>query len=149
MTNDWRDSIAGARMQVDQQFQSRIQQSQFTSQEWGLIMTAIEFDIERPDDPDRAQLVADTSQLDQILPELDRIQQEMGGTGGTGPGSSPGGIVEQFKDLLSPSSNSSNGGGDREAAATALAEEYARDLQTYLEKRGRWEDIRTAASRQR
>jgi hypothetical protein len=153
MSDDWRDQLAGARMQVDQQFQSRLEQSQFTNQEWGLVMTAVDFDIEQPGDPDRAELVADTSQLDQIIPELDRIQQEMGGGMGGGAsrsGSGSGGIVARFKDFLGGFSADSSGNDEEQmAAATVLVEEYATDLQTHLEEQGRWADIREAAARQR
>jgi hypothetical protein len=153
MSDDWRDQLAGARMQVDQQFQSRLEQSQFTNQEWGLVMTAVDFDIEQPGDPDRAELVADTSQLDQIIPELDRIQQEMGGGMGGGAsrsGSGSGSIVARFKDFLGGFSADSSGNDEEQmAAATVLVEEYATDLQTHLEEQGRWADIREAAARQR
>ncbi|PSQ58609.1 MAG: hypothetical protein BRD23_06385 [Halobacteriales archaeon SW_9_67_25] len=148
MSEDWRDQLAGARMQVDQQFQSRLEQSEFTNQEWGLIMTAVEFDIEHPGDPDRAEMVADTSQLDQIFPELDRLKEQMGGPMGGGADSgSSGGVLGAFKDLLGGVSGGGSGGTDRERmdAAMDMAEEYATDLQAYLEKRGRWEEIRQAA----
>ena len=125
MSDDWRDQLAGARMQVDQQFQDRLEQSQFTNQEWGLIMTAVEFEIDQPGEADRAELVANTSQLDQIVPELDRIQQEMGGAmGQSGSGGGAGGIIGQFKEFLGGLSGGSSGQNDEEqmAAATALVE---------------------------
>ncbi|MEF8783287.1 MAG: DUF5799 family protein [Haloarculaceae archaeon] len=149
MSDDWRDQLAGARMQVDQQFQDRLEQSQFTNQEWGLIMTAVEFEIEQPGESERAELVANTSQLDQIVPELDRISQEMGGAMGASGSGSTGGIIGQFKDFLGGFSGSSTSESNQEqmAAATALVEEYAEQLQGYLEKRDRWEEIRTAAAR--
>jgi len=153
MSNDWRDQLAGARMQVDQQFQNRLERSEFTNQEWGLIMTAVEFDIEHPGDPDRAEMVADTSQIDQIFPELERLKDQMGGPmGGGGDSGSSGGVLGAFKDLLGGFSGGGGGGGtdqERMDAATDMAQEYATDLQAYLEKRGRWEEIRQAADSQR
>jgi hypothetical protein len=150
MSDDWRDQLAGARMQVDQQFQDRLERSEFTNQEWGLVMTAVEFDVEHPEDGDRATLVADTSQLDQIIPELDRIQQEMGGAAPGGDSGSSGGIVGRFKEYLGGLADGSSGGNDEErmAAARELADEYATDLQAYLEQRGRWENIREAAGQE-
>ncbi len=152
MADDWRDQLAGARMQVDQQFQERLEQSNFSNQEWGLIMTAVEFEVEHPGDPDDAELVADTSRLDQIFPELERLQDQMGGPMGGGAGSeSSGGVLGAFKDLLGGFSGSGSGAGtdqERMDAAAVMAEEYATDLQAYLEKRGRWENIREAAHRQ-
>ena len=151
MSDDWRDQLAGARMQVDQQFQDRLEQSQFTNQEWGLIMTAIEFEVEHATDPDQAELVPNTSQLDQIVPELDRIQREMGGAmRPQESASSSGGILGRFKQYLGGLSTNASGQSNEErmAAATVLVEEYATDLQAYLEKRDRWDDIREAAARQ-
>ncbi len=150
MADDWRDQLAGARMQVDQQFQDRLEQSEFTNQEWGLIMTAVEFEVTQPGDPDRAELVADTSQLDQIVPELERLQNQMGGPMAGGRSSeSSSGVLGVFKDLLGGISDSSSGRNDeRMDAATVMVEEYATDLQAHLEKRGRWENIRQAADRQ-
>ncbi|MFT4921403.1 MAG: hypothetical protein ACI8XM_000600 [Haloarculaceae archaeon] len=146
MTDDWRDQLAGARMQVDQQFQSKVEQSQFNSQEWGLIMTAVKFDVEQPDSPEQARLVANTTKVAQIIPELERIQTEMGGQMQEG-GSSGGGIVDKFKQYFSSSDSGANKA-EQKAAATSLAEEYATDLQTYLEKRDRWDEIRQAAAEQ-
>jgi len=149
MSETWRDQLAGARMQVDQQFRDRLDQSRFTNQEWGLIMTAIEFEIERADDPDQAQLVADTSKLDQIVPELDRVQEQMGGA--MRPTDTPtdtGGLFGKLKQYLGGlSTNGSEGSDDeRMAAAAVLVEEYTDSLQTHLEERGRWEEIRQIAT---
>jgi aryl-alcohol dehydrogenase-like predicted oxidoreductase len=57
MSDKWTDMLAGARMQVDQQFQSRLERSEFTNQEWGLVMTAVEFEIQNADDPENARAV--------------------------------------------------------------------------------------------
>ncbi|MFB6256979.1 MAG: DUF5799 family protein, partial [Haloplanus sp.] len=38
--SEWTDTIVRDRMTVDQEFDERVRQSAFTSQEWGLIMTA-------------------------------------------------------------------------------------------------------------
>jgi hypothetical protein len=151
MADDWRDQLAGARMQVDQQFQDRLEQSQFTNQEWGLIMTAVEFDVNSPGDPDQAELVADTSQLDQIVPELERLQGQMGGPMGQQQNrGSSGGVFGVFKRLLGGfSSDSEEQDQERMDAATVMAEEYATDLQAHLESRGRWDTIRQAARQQR
>ncbi len=147
MSNGWRDQLAGARMQVDQQFTDRILNSQFTNQEWGLIMTAVEFDIERPADPEDATLVADTENLPQILPELENLPQGMGGAPQRESGSSGGGLFSGIRNALGLGA----GGSDRVdqeklAAARELVEAYAVELQQHLEDQGRWEMLCERAS---
>lgn len=140
MSNGWRDQLAGARMQVDQQFNDRIVNSQFSNQEWGLIMTAVEFDIESPEKRDEAQLVARTENISQIIPELENLPQGMGGApGGSSWGS---GLVSSLRNALGFGNGSASGGdAEMERAATELVEEYALELQNYLEEQGRWEEI--------
>lgn len=147
MSNAWRDQLAGARMQVDQQFNDRVMNSQFSSQEWGLIMTAVEFEIEAPESPETAQLTANTEKIEQILPELENLPQGMGGVPG-GDSNSGGGFLDSVKGALGLS-ESGGGGVDQDdlAAATALVEEYATELQTHLEGSGRWESVCAAAAK--
>src|SRR6056297_1606497 len=97
MTTDWQDHLAGARMQVDQQFEQRVRDSRFSSQEWGLIMTAVEFEVRSADDPDSARLVADTDKLGAVVPELGKIQEEMGGAPRPPSGSSGGGLFGRLR----------------------------------------------------
>jgi hypothetical protein len=149
----WTDQLAGARMQVDQQFAERVRNSQFSNQEWGLIMTAVEWEIRNVEDPEAAELVADTSNVADIIPELDKIQQQMGGGGNPmgGGGEDSGGLgdrVRQFFDTLTGNGSGSSDT-ERQNAAEALVQEYARELQAFLEKRERWEDIRQTAAEER
>lgn len=149
MENNWTDRLAGARMRVDQQFQDRLAESEFTNQEWGLIMTAVEFEVEYADDPERARLIANKEKIEEIIPELQNIQHEMGGSPRPVDSAPTGdGIFGRFKQYLhqlrpeKPAQNDS----ERVAEARLLVDEYAHDLQTFLEKRGRWEEIRQAAA---
>ena len=146
----WTDRIVGARMTVDQEFTSRIVESQFSSQQWSLIMTATEFEIEHPDDPDRARIVANTEKVEQIIPELENVGTGMGMGGqpqGQQAGSSSGGVLGSIKGALGL------GGGDggdshaeQERAAEQLTQEYADELQSHLESNGRWDSVRQAAA---
>jgi len=137
--NDWTDRIAGARMTVDQQFTDRVEASSFSNQQWGLVMTAVEFDIDGPEDPETARIVADTSKLGSIMPELDKVanQSPMGGPGDTG--GSGGGLLSGVKSIL----GMDGGEGDDERAAEAeqLAQAYAEALQSELESKGRWKSV--------
>jgi hypothetical protein len=146
MSNEWRDRLAGARMQVDQQFDDRVRGSQFTNQEWGLIMTAVEFEIDSPDSPEQAELTANTDNLEQIMPELDNLPQGVAGAP-TGGDDSGGGFLDSVKSALGFSGSDANGVDEDDlAAAKGLVEEYATQLQTHLEEQGRWEEIRSAAA---
>jgi hypothetical protein len=147
----WQDHIVGDRMAVDREFSDRVTASEFSSQEWGLIMTATEFEIVDADDPASARLVADTSKVEQIAPQLDEIKSDMnamapGGGGGSGGSGGSGGIFGSVRDALGL-----GGGGGRDPAevrskADALTGEYARLLQERLENEGRWEEVRLLAA---
>jgi hypothetical protein len=135
----WTDQIAGDRMTVDREFSDRVRESDFTSQEWGLVMAAVVFEFEDADDPVAARVVADTSQVPEIMPELENVRSQVGAAGGAPGGDSGGGVVDSIKGALGL------GGGrdeDRLADAERLADEYAQALQERLEERGKWERVR-------
>jgi len=144
----WEDRIVGARMAADDEFAERVTASEFSRQEWGLVMTAVEFDVEHPEDPERARIVANTEKLHHVMPELDNISRQMGAMGGAGGGGqSGGGLLDSLKSSLG-----FGGGGhdaEREAAAARLAQEYAEVLQGLLEERGSWEEIRSLAAEEK
>jgi len=150
MTN-WQDMIVGDRMTVDEEFSSRVDGSQFSRQEWGLIMTAATFEIENPEDEANAELVADTSQLSSILPELEKIT-EMGPMGVPQQESNTGtGILDSIRDALGLAGNASNGAGHDEQRleeAETLVSAYADALQAHLESEGRWNEVRAAAAKE-
>lgn len=145
---DWTDQLAGARMQVDQQFQEQVRGSRFSNQQWGLIMTAVEWEVRNPEDPETAELVADTSQVTNIIPELDRIQDQMGQASPMGGGGSSGGLGDRIRSLFDSFTSNGSVAADQEriADAESLVQEYARELQAFLEKRERWDEIRRAAA---
>lgn len=133
--------MTGARMQVDREFQQRVQDSRFTNQQWGLIMTAVEFRIENPDTPDEATLVADTGKVEHIIPELENMKQGMGAQPGGGDrDSGGGGLFGRLRGLFGGDSGDEVDPEKLDAAAK-LADEYAGELQAFLEEEGRWENI--------
>jgi hypothetical protein len=145
----WQDLVVGDRMAVDQEFAQRVADSQFTRQEWGLIMTAVEFEIENPGDADRAQVVAETSKVEQVIPELENVRNQMNAMGGAGGGGQTGGggIFDSVKDALGLGGGGGGSGVDQDRldAATRLADEYAGELQQRLESQGKWAQVREAA----
>ncbi|MFC4359946.1 DUF5799 family protein [Halobium salinum] len=147
---DWTDSIVGDRMTVDREFNDRLQSSRFSNQEWGLIMTATEFEIEHADDPDRARIVVNTEKLPQIIPELENVRSQMGamgGGGGSGGGGSSGGGGGGLFDSVKRAFGLGSGDGVKDEeleAAERLTQEYADELQRHLESKGKWEQVRIA-----
>jgi hypothetical protein len=146
MTTDWQEKLVGARMTVDRKFNDRVRGSSLSNSQWGLVMTAVEFDIENADDPESARIVADTSKLKHVLPELENVDDQMGGMGAAPDKSKDGdGMLGGIKSALGL-----GGGGDNtdelEMEAKQLADEYASELQSHLESEGRWEDVRETAA---
>lgn len=144
---DWRDLMVGDRMAVDREFSGRVAESNFSSQEWGLIMTATEFRVVDADDPERARLVADTSKVEQVVPELETLNRRMGAMGpGSGGGESSSGIVGSVKEALGMGDDDGRDTEDVVRRADQLTGEYAKLLQDRLENEGKWERIRSVAA---
>lgn len=139
MTDDWTSMIAGERMQLDQEFADRVEASSFNRQQWGLVMTALEFEIKNPSTPAEATLVPDTSNVPTILPELDNVGQGAQMGGGSPSSGSGGGLLDSVKGAL----GLAGGGGNEERLeeATTLGEEYCERLQERLESSGRWQAV--------
>lgn len=142
---DWTDSIVGDRMTVDRQFNDQIVASEFSNQEWGLIMTATELEIADADDPERARIVANTEKLPQIMPELENVRKQMSQMGGTAEKKgSGGGVVDTIRDALGLGGGGGGNKQERVEAAERLTQEYADQLQQHLESKGKWEQVRVA-----
>jgi hypothetical protein len=148
---NWTDSIVGDRMTVDREFNDRVQASRFSGQEWGLIMTATEFEIENADDEEQARIVANTEKLPQIMPELENIRSQMGAMGGApkesgggGGSSGGGGVFGSIKRAFGLGSGGGGGSDEQLEAAERLTQEYADALQQHLESKGKWNQVRVA-----
>jgi hypothetical protein len=139
---DWTDRIVGDRMTVDREFNDRVMASEFESQEWSLIMTATEFEIENADDPDAARIVARTEKLEGMMPHIEEAgQRQRSMAGGQGSSDGGGGIVDTVKSALGLG-NGSGDSAERLDAAERLVQEYADELQSHLESNGKWEQVR-------
>ena len=146
--SDWTDAIIGERMTVDGKFSDRVAASRFSNAEWDLIMTAAELEIERADDPEAARIVANTENVEAIIPELETIRRQtasMAGQPGGGNRDSAGGLVDSLKQALGFGSDDSETV-DQEALAAAeeLTQAYAEALQAHLEDTGSFERARAA-----
>jgi len=147
----WQDLIVGDRMRVDESFAGEVQRSGFTRSEWGMIMTAVDFEI--VGEGESAELVANTDNVDAILPELDEIVKRMGGYEPESAGSALGNLLSGGGGGILQNVRSSLGlrngvDPERRQEAIRLANDYARALQGHLEERGRWEEIRDLAAEQ-
>jgi len=148
----WRDQMVGERMAVDQEFSGRIADSELSNQEWGMIMTAVSFEIENSADPEKARLVADTSKVEHVIPEMEKLQDAsgMGMPGGAAGGSrgsgGSGGFLGSVKDALGLGGDDDGTDDEVLARADALTREYAGKLQTRLEDNGKWTGIRKQAA---
>ncbi|WP_435358677.1 DUF5799 family protein [Haloarchaeobius sp. DFWS5] len=145
MANRWTDHIVGERMTVDKEFTQDVLDSEFSNQEWDLIMSAVEFEVENAENPDDAHITVDDSNLSAIIPELENIQQQMqamgGASGGNQQSKKSGGLFGSVKDALGMGGGDEERHAEREAAASELASSYAEELQAHLESKGRWEEI--------
>lgn len=147
---DWQDMIVGDRMAVDGEFDPRVDDSRFTRQEWGLIMTATTFEIENPEDGGAAELVANTEELRGMMPEIEKVAEmdPMGGNPADDPDSG-GGVFGSILGALGLGGDGGGPGGvdeEKLEAAEALVAEYAAELQVHLESEGRWDEIRAEAA---
>jgi hypothetical protein len=137
--SDWQNRIVGARMTVDTEYEDRVEASSFSRQEWGLVMTATEFDIEDGDEP---RLYADTEQLADIMPEVEKVAQRTPMSPG-GEQETSDGIIGSVKSALGLGGSGGSGESTEERVREAeqLTQGYARELQRHLEERGSWEDV--------
>jgi len=147
-SDDWTELAMGARMSVDQEFREQVEASEFTHQQWGLVMTAVEFEVENPEDPEAARLVGNTESLSAVLPELDRMADANPMTGGVPDRGGDDGLLDSVKGALGFGGD--DGSNDEMAAAAeTLVEEYARRLQAELERTGQWEHVLAVAAADR
>lgn len=138
---EWERLIIWDRIAVDQQFAGRVEHSQFTTEQWELIMTAVELTIESPEGTPR--LVADTTELPEVIPYLKSLPAQS-----PNAGTDSFGFLSSIRSLFSPSGTPSRGARDDDvlADATALANEYAQVLQSHLEATDKWDDIAEIAA---
>jgi hypothetical protein len=128
---DWYSRAAHERVQVDSSFNSRLRDKPVTAHQWGLLMTAIEFDIVNPEEPERARIVPDVSKVDSVLDQVKEAEDAPNAPAPDSPG-----IVERVKRALGISESED----PYKRAARSLASQYATELQAELEKQGRWEE---------
>ncbi len=146
---DWQDMIIGDRMTVDREFSSRVENSQFSRQEWGLIMTSVTFEIENPDDEAAAEIVADTTKLPGMMPEIEKISEMDPMAGPQNRSNSGGGLLDSLLGALGLGDSGNDVDESRVDTAETLVTAYAEELQAHLEAEGRWDEVRATAAEER
>ena len=131
--NAWEDAIVAERLEADRAFTEQVAASSLSNQSWELVMTAVEFEIEHPEDPKEATLVANTDRLSSVMSAIASIEQRQSGLE-----PSAGGIVDRIRQIFLGGDQATN---DRKRTAEALAKAYAANLQSSIEEAGRWETV--------
>lgn len=139
----WTDQFVGDRMIVDREFSERVVASEFTNQEWGTIMTAVSFEITEPEDPEKATLVANTSDVEHIMPVLAEVDQPA--MGQPTQQQARDGILSRVAKRLGFGEGEEDHTEELEQAK-ALADEYAAAFQDHLEAEGKWEQACSVAA---
>lgn len=132
--SDWQDRLARFRLSADRAFEDRVRDSPLDRRQWDLAMTAVTFRFADADDPDAAELVADTSKVDDVLPEI----RAMGGDDASG-----GDVLGDVKSALGLGEDEDDPLKDEIERLTAA---YADELESVLERENAWGDLRRAAS---
>lgn len=130
----WHDTVIAERLITDREFQDRVFDSPLSNQSWELVMTAVELDVDRPEDHEQARMVADTDKLDNVLPAIRDIEARQGG----GSGRSGSGFVDRLLGSIGLGNGSAQEYRDE---AERLAADYAQAFQRTLEDRGQWETV--------
>lgn len=133
----WTGRIAAERMQTDQEFADRVAASPLSGQQWALVMTAVDFDIDGPEDPETAELTVDARKLPSVMDEIRRIGDRQPGALTSTAADSGGGLLDSVKRAFGLAGTDD----DLRETAEDLASEYASALQTRLEERDRWAEI--------
>jgi len=130
--SDWRDRLARYRLRADREFEDRIREAALDRRQWNLAMTAVTFRFADADDPAAAELVADTTNLDDVLPEMRAVGEE----------DDDGGLLDGVTSAL----GLDDGEDPLKQEAERLVEEYTDELGAILKRENAWDDLRRAAA---
>lgn len=131
------ERLIGYRMTADKSFASRVQESSFSSAEWDLIMSVVDFEIVAASDPDEAQLQPVLDRIDDAiaataeLPPVDQFGQPTQSTPSDG-------LLDRLLGLLRSTDDRDD---ERRHEAEALVSEYAAFLEGLLREDDAWADL--------
>lgn len=135
-SSGWQEMIIADRMAVDREFQERVNESSFSNQGWELVMTAVEFEIVNPEDPDAAHIEVNSEHIDSVLPAMKEAEKALGAPQ-QGGSSFTDKIASELKGFLDRGQDDAK----RKAEAEQLAGEYANVLHSRLQRQGKWEQV--------
>lgn len=133
--DDWENMIIADRMAVDQAFQEQVTASAFSNQAWSLVMTAVDFQIVNPEQPEEAYITVDSAQIDSVLPAMEEAEKALGGS----PKKQS--FTDKIANELRGYLGKNRGDAERRAEAEQLATAYANELHARLERVGKWEAV--------
>ena len=152
----WTDAIIRERMAVDEEFEMNIADSEFTKQEWNIMMSMLDLKITNVDDPENAQVGANMEKLPEILKKMESVEtrpnQSAADTG------EPKGIAGKLRaklfgvkvgDVISFDRGDDEIDAERLQTAEQLVDDYLSNLQSQLETRGSMARACTAYKRNR
>lgn len=132
----WDDHLIGDRMEVDQKFQSHVENAGLSNQSWELIMRAVQFEIVHDQANDEYTIQTQFDRLDSVLPAVAGAQKWEGELTRQEPEQSSG-LFSKLNELLGRSKS----GEDYREQAEDLATAYAEELQEHLVERDKWDEI--------
>lgn len=136
--------LVGHRLAVDQEFATRVRDSEFSSMEWDLIMSSVTFELANPDDPEEAAIVADLEEVWTAIDAIDDLPDRQPGVKPSTPhrGSREPGVLSRLSSSLGLDDVWGGGPSDeRIQSANALVTEYAEVLQIHLKQQHHWEEL--------
>lgn len=131
------ERLIGYRMQADQSFASRVREAGFTSSEWELIMSVVEFEIVDPSTPADAEMRPVMDELDKAIAATDQLSSSNPYEEQPDDGGIAAGFVNSLRGRLGLSEST---GVDRDKAVM-LVSEYAALLEGLLRQESAWADL--------
>lgn len=136
--------LIGHRMYVDNEFNSRVIESNFSNAEWDLIMSVVSFRVDGPEDPESATLYPVTEGLPDAIAATDELHEIHTAPHPT-PSDTAGGridvLVDRIKDVFGLDSYNRRSQDERLQAARSLVSEYAEVLEIHLRQQSQWADL--------
>lgn len=134
------DQLIGHRMAVDNEFSSRVIDSQFSHGEWDVIMSTVTFEIDRPDTPEEATLQPTLDDLDAAIAATEEMPSIDSFGALSEPADASTSLLDRLRSVLGGGGHSTDREG-RRADAQALIEQYAEVLEIHLKQRSAWTKV--------
>lgn len=136
--------LIGHRMYVDNEFNPRVLESNFSNAEWDLIMSVVSFRVDGPEDPESATLYPVTKGLPDAIAATDELH-DIHTVPNAPPTDASGGridvLVDRIKDVFGLDSYNRRSQDERLQAARSLVSDYAEVLEIHLRQQSQWANL--------